>query len=183
MEITAWLARQLLDLDGSEELGLALDELAAGLATAVPSLLTVSLVLVHQDVPVPLTVRAESEPDAAVLASLAVEVAGEAGSLLILQAAEQGAFLLLRDELAGSPSSRTPEPQVDQHLTPAGPPGPALTAARADLAAVNRAVGVLLDRGVLPEAALAELRRRAEVAGITVGAAGRALLADLDPAG
>ena len=135
MELTAWLARQLLDLDdGSDELGLALGELATGLATAVPSLLTVSLVLVHQGVPVPVTVTAEPHPEAAVLASLAVELAGEAGSMLILRAAEPGAFLLLQAELAGASSGWTPEPQVDQHLSPTGPPEPALTAARADLA-------------------------------------------------
>ncbi len=73
-----------------------------------------------------------------------------------------------------------PASQVDQHLWPAGPLGPALSAARADLAAVDRAAGVLLERGMPAEAALADLRRRAELAGTSIAAAGRALLAELN---
>ena len=183
MELTTALAQQLQDLDRSGHLGPALGQLAAGLAVAVPSLLTVSLVLDHQGVQVPVSITAEPDLDAVVRASLAVQLAGEAGSMLILQAAEQGAFLLLRDELAGLPSPQVPAPQVDQHLAPTVPPGPALTWARTELAAVDRAVGVLLDRGMLPALALADLRRRAELAGTTLGGAGRALLAEADRQG
>jgi hypothetical protein len=182
MELTASLARQLRDLHRSEDFALALGELAAGLATAVPSLVTVSLVVLHQGVPVPVIVKAEPDGGPVVLASLAVELAGRAGCLLILQAAETGAFLLLRDELVTSPAGQATAPQVDQHLSPTPPPGQALTSARARLAAVDRAVGVLLDRGLLPEAALEELRRRAEIAGTELVAAAHALLAELDPA-
>ena len=183
MELTASLARQLLELDGSKQFGLALGELTAGLARAVPSLVTVSLVLVHQGVQVPFTVSAEPDARAVVVASLAVELAGKAGHLLILQATEQGAFLLLQDEIAALLSAQAPAPQVDQHLTTTAPPGPALTSARAELTAIDHAVGVLLDRGMLQTAALEELRRRAARAGTTIGGAGRALLAEPDERG
>ena len=122
MELTASPVRQLQQLDGDERLGPGLARLAAGLATAVPSLRTVSLLVVHHSVPVTITVRSEAGAGAAVLASLAVELTGEAGSLLILQAGEQGAFLLLQHELAALPLSHGPTPQVHRHRAVPGHP-------------------------------------------------------------
>lgn len=181
IELATSLAQQLQDLDDSQDLGQALHRLGGDLTTAVPSLLTVSLIVVHRGVPVPITIATGRHTGAAVLASLAVDLAGTAGSRtqLILRAGNRGAFLLLRDELAALPAPRRPAVQVDQHLSPAAPPGPALASARADLAAIDRAIGVLLDRGLPPEAARADLRRRAELAGTSVAAAGHAILAEL----
>lgn len=59
--------------------------------------------------------------------------------------------------------------------------GEGLAASLGDLSAVNQGIGVLLDRGLPPEAARRELQRRADDADTTIGDASRSLLANLAP--
>jgi hypothetical protein len=187
VDITESLAEQLRILGGDPDRG---DRLAAGLsqlgrdlAVAVPSCLAIGIILVRLGGEITVSAVARAADSAAVLASLAVPLsAGEPGDILVLRAGEAGAFLLLADDLDGllGPGHRPID--VDRHLSlpPIGT-GESLAAALADLRAVNQGIGVLLDRGLPPEAAHWELQRRAHDANTTVGDASRVLLASLPP--
>jgi hypothetical protein len=176
------------DDDRGEAFVTGLDQLGADLAGVVPSLLAVSLTLVRfgHDVVVP--VLASNASTTEVSASLAVPLsAGELGDVLVLFAAEPGAFLLLAHDLAGlvGPGDRSLE--VDRHLPAAATASPTRSAASFALALsemedINQAIGALVDQGVPgPQAALDELAGRAAVAGSTIATVSRRLLADLWP--
>jgi hypothetical protein len=187
VDITESLAEQLRILGGDPDRG---DRLAAGLsqlgrdlAVAVPSCLAVSIILVRLGGEITVSALAPAADSAAVLASLAVPLsAGEPGDSLVLRAGEAGAFLLLADDLDGLLGAGHPPIDVDRHLSvpPIGT-GASLAAGLADLRAVNQGTGVLIDRGLPPEAAHRELQRRAHDANTSVGVASRALLASLSP--
>jgi hypothetical protein len=163
------------------------DRLAAGLsrlgrdvAAAVPSCLTVSIILTHPDGEISITTTAIAGPVAA-LASLAVPLPGaEPAGLLVLRAAAAGAFLPLADDLDLLLGPGHRHVDVDGHLTSTPEQADASFAASpTDLRMVSQAVGVLIDRGLPPEAARRELQRRADAAGVAVAAVSRALLAAL----
>jgi hypothetical protein len=119
-----------------------------------------------------------------VLASLAVPLPGVGpAGVLVLRAAAAGAFLLLADDLDLLLEPGHPPIDIDEHLTwPPAPTSASFSAALADLHVVDQAVGVLIDRGLPPEAARRELRRQADAADTTVAAVSRTLLAALPPA-
>ena len=187
MDAAAALAQHLQGLSGDpargDWLAVGLSRLGADLTVAVPSLLAVSFLLVGCGGEIPVSIPAGAADTAAVLASLAVPLsAAEHGDMLLLRAGEEGAFLLLADDLDGLLGHGHPPIEVDGHLSwPAIMTGEGLAASLGDLSAVNQGIGVLLDRGLPPEAARRELQRRADDADTTIGDAGRSLLANLAP--
>jgi hypothetical protein len=178
MRITAAVAEQLLLLHGDPDLGgdfaTALDRLGRDVVRAVPSCFAVTIT--HAGLGGEISVSITGGP-AAVLASLAVPLsAGHAGDLVVLRAGEAGAFLLLSDDLL-RPDHHLPV-QLDEHLTwPAAANGESLGASLADLSAIDQAIGVLVGRGLPPEAAHRELWRRVGEANTTLAAVSRAVLA------
>lgn len=71
---------------------------------------------------------------------------------------------------------------LDRHLGPLPDGNDAALAARlGDLRVVDQAVGVLIDRGWLPDQAHRQLRRLAAAQQLEVPALARALIADLRP--
>ena len=124
-----------------------------------------------------ISVSTTAAAPAAVLASLAVPLsAGSSGGLLILRAGEAGAFLLLADDLDGLLGPGHPPIELDEHLAwPAAANAESLGASLADLSVVDQAIGVLVDRGLPPEAAHRELWRRVGEADTTVAAVSRAV--------
>jgi hypothetical protein len=187
VDAVAALSQHLRVLSGNPERGdrlmAGMSQLAADLTVAVPSLLAVSIVLVRCGGEVPVSIRAGAADSAAVLASLAVPLpAAEPADVLVLRAGEAGAFLLLADDLDGMLGPGQPPIEVDRHLSwPSALTGESLAASLADLAAVDQGIGVLLARGLPPEAGRRELQRRADDAGVAIGAASRSLLESLAP--
>lgn len=190
MQLAPSLARQLrlLGSDAGDGLDLAggLVRLSGDLQRAVPSLSAVLLVVTRLDVRVPIAVVAPRAAASPPRASLAVPLPGAAGAaaqdhgLLVLQAEEPGAFLLLVDQLGTGAGRAGPQPELDQHLDVViGPTGDALAAALADLSSAEQALGVLIGRGMVAPDAADELRRQARAAGISVSQAGRLLLQGL----
>jgi hypothetical protein len=163
------------DPDRGDAFAAALGRLGRDVRLAVPSTLAVTIALGRTEVGVSATEPA-TEP-APVLASLAVPLSGRpGGGRLILRAAAAGAYLLLADDLGGLLGPGHPPIETDRHLSW---PAPGRAGSVADRGAVDRAVGVLVDRGLPPAAARRELRRRAAAAGSTVAAVSRDLLAAL----
>jgi hypothetical protein len=184
VRITAAVAEQLLLLheDLAGDLAAALDRLGRDVAVAVPSCLTVSIALARPDDEISVSTTAGAAEPAAVLASLAVPLsAGPLGDLLILRAAEAGAFLLLADDLDGLLGPGHPPIELDKHLSgPLAASNESVAASVADLRVADQAVGVLVDGGLLPEAARRELGRRASDADTSVAAVSRELLGALE---
>ncbi|MDQ2751226.1 MAG: hypothetical protein ABI775_00230 [Pseudonocardiales bacterium] len=125
-------------------------------------------------------------PDASAGTSLRIPldaVAGsQTGSTLVLYAATPGAFVDLAADLAWVLEVKPTLLVLDQHL--ALPTPTAGVAGLREHATINRAIGALIESGLPPELARAELRRRAAVDGGDVPtAAGRILdgLARTDP--
>lgn len=159
-----------------------LDPLVREVAAQVASLVAVSLLLT---LPAGRIVVGLLAPDSRstprpVLASLAVPLRHpRVAALLVLQAADAGAFLLLVDGLherlgAGRALG------LDQHLdVPVDVTGRALRDGLDDLRPVDQAVGALIEQGRSAQEAHRELRRRAEAAQTEVPALARTLLAGL----
>ena len=181
MRITAAVAEQLLILQGDPDLGddlaAALDRLGRDVVRAVPSCLAVTITHAGLGGEISVSITAGR---AAVLASLAVPLSAvAAGDLLILRAREAGAFLLLADDLGVllGPDHH-PAVRLDEHLTwPTAANGESLGASLADLSVIDQAIGVLVDRGLPPEAAHHELWRRVGETNTTIAAVSRAVLA------
>lgn len=114
-------------------------------------------------------------------ASLAVRLNTAAGNaVLLLQAADPGAFVLLANDLAAQRDPDALPLQVDQHLIPITALGSGRLAAElADLRAIEQAVGAMIDQGWLPEQARQELHDRAYYARTAAPAVARQLLAAL----
>lgn len=156
-----------------------LEALADQIGAAVPSWSSVSISLRHREARTEFVIVDPGQERVTALASLTVSLLGASGGdELTLRAGEAGAFLLLADDLAGGLGPDVVKIALDRHLD-APPRAPALAAANADLSDVEQAVGALLDRGLLPEPARAELARRAQHGGISIAAAARTLLASL----
>jgi hypothetical protein len=163
MRITATVTEQLRllqgDLPRAGDFAAALSQLSRDVAVAVPSCLAVTITLARLGREI--SVSTVAAP-AVVLASLAVPLSAVfPGGLLILRAGEAGAFLLLADDLDGLLGPGHPPIDLDEHLAwPGAANATSLGASLADLSAVDRAIGVLIDRGLPPEAAHRELGRR-----------------------
>lgn len=179
MRITAAVAEQLLLLHGDPDRGhnfeAALSRLGRDVVLAVPSCLAVTITLARLEGEI--SVSTVAAP-AAVLASLAVPLSAGSAALLILRAGEAGAFLLLADDLDGLLGPGQPPIDLDEHLAwPGAANAEPLGASLADLSAVDQAIGLLIDRGLPPDAAHRELRRRVGEGDTTIADVGRALLA------
>lgn len=184
MKATAAIARQLRllcdDFDDADRLATGLTELGADLAAVVPSCVSVSIWAGVAGSDVPVRIGIHSAAAAPVLASLAVPRSlSEPGDMVLLQASEAGAFLLLADDLRVRLDPRLAL-RIDEHLnveieSAAGE----WKSSMDDLSAVNRAVGVLIERGLLPADAYVELSRRAQQDGMGLAAASRSLLESL----
>lgn len=159
-DLSAVLQDVLGDLAPAGALAQTLTRLVGAVTLSVPSCSSVTLALadVGGEVDVSskgLGVRA--------LASLALPLTGlPGGDVLVLRADTSGAFLLLALDLTERVGADAAPVLVDKHLVP----WPALS--RAELVArvsdardIDQAVGALLDRGLPPDAARAELHRRA----------------------
>lgn len=183
MRIPAPVGEQLLFLPKSFAQGgyiaEALTRLGRDVALAVPSTVAVTIVVARAEGEI--NVNTLAQP-ATVLASFAVPLyAGAATAVLILRASTAGAYLLLADDLAGplGPDHRSAE--VDAHLSWPDLVSESLADSLAELASIDRAIGLLFDQGSLPEEALDELARRARVTGATVATVSRELLVSLQP--
>jgi hypothetical protein len=159
----------------------AAGRLTADLRRAVPSLLSVQLVLPRWSGDLAVTVGpAPAHGRRRARASMTVPLSGTAPTVLVARAARAGAFVLLADDLAGqrSPVPGDRELVLDEHrqapwlLSPA-----ALDAALDAASAADRAVGVLIARGLTTEQARGALQREARQAGLPLAVVAAELLA------
>jgi len=184
VEITAALAEQLHALSDEPAVGTSLtaglSALGQDVLEAVPSCLTVTLLLGRLGATVPVSL-ATTTAYLPALASLAVPLAVQDErdtATLILRAGEAGAFLLLADDLSARLDADRPSLQLDRHLAVAAiDPGELVASSLADSSAVHWALGVLIAQGYPPEDARRELQRQASGAGVTLPGAARRLLA------
>ncbi len=179
MKVTTAIARQLqlLDVGDADALVTRLTDLGTSLSAAVPSCISVSVSMSVVGSALPVTLGMCSEVVGPVLASLAVSRSvSEPGDIVLFQASEAGAFLLLADDLRAL-LDPTLLVRIDEHLDlEVDPTARGLARSLEDLSAVNRAVGVLIERGLLPADAHAELSRRAQQDDKDIAGAARALL-------
>jgi hypothetical protein len=173
VEIPAVLAADLnalaTALDGSgSELEQLLGALVDDLRVAVDSYLGLMLTMVLDERPLTLVTMVwpdELAQPGAVGSSVSMSLAGlpdaGSGSELVLYAAEPGAFVDLAADVAfalGQPLSTI---VFDAHLRPPAPSGG--ISGLAELMRLNRAVGILINRGFTAEGAQLELHRRARI--------------------
>lgn len=156
---------------------------------AIPECIGVSLLISGSTPDITVSAFAPAQPRGPIRASLAVSLPRPPGSsrpraLLILYAVRPAVFSLVAPELLALLGLGARHITVDGHLAAPDPAAQraALTQRLQERGAVDRALGVLLDRGMVREEGLAELRRLADVGGIGIVSAARALLGGLGPA-
>jgi hypothetical protein len=176
VEIPAALAAQLTVLDDAldgpaADLEVRLRALAAALAVAVPSLIAISVTTPVAGEEVTLHLAVPGGPQVA--ASLVLPL--PAGTSLALYAATPGALADLAADLTRALGLPRGSAVLDGDLS--APVVPSGVAGLADLSVINRAIGVLIDRGHPASTARAELRRRAAGAGESLLAAAQRLVA------
>ena len=175
MDVPPTLAEQLHVLTAG------LGRLGREVVAVVPSCVAVSIAARRLGVDVVITVPAGGTGRVhrarEVFASLALPFPPAGfGLVLVLQASEPRAFERLADNLAALRGSGQPPPVLDAHLGALSSSWDGVADSFADLRLLDRAIGVLIDQGRPPEAAEAELHRRAADAGLTVAAAAHVLL-------
>lgn len=180
MEIPAALAAQLTALadaldDPAVDLEGRLRALAAALAVAVPSLTGLSVTTPVAGEEVTLQVAVPGSPQVA--ASLVLPL--PAGTSLALYAATPGALTDLAADLTRALGLPSGTAVLDRHL--GAPVATSGVAGLAGLSVINRAIGVLIDRGHPARTARAELRCRAAEAGESLLVAAERLLAGIPP--
>lgn len=153
-------------LDG-EVLQAPLTSLAAELRTAVPSYRGLQVTIVDSGQPVALTDLLRFDGDGAVGTSLRVPLpllghAYEGGSRVVFYGGTAGAFVDLAADLGHVLKTSTIILDVD---LPRTPPISGLTGL-AELSAINRALGIMIDRGYQPDHAHETLRQGATAAGV-----------------
>jgi hypothetical protein len=140
------------------------------IAVVVPSFVGLSMTLVVEGQPVTLTSMGEEATTVAIGSSLALPLSLTSGlaegSSLVCYATAPGAFVDLAADLGYALSASDGEVLLDQHLTPASTRSG--IAGVEELSLVNRALGVLIGRGLTPEDAHDQLRRRADATGLQV---------------
>lgn len=167
--LSADLKNMLLVLDLPDlDIEKSLLALRCDVQLSVPSFVGLSMMLIVQGQPVTLTSIVEAEPPA-VGASLrlpmALTSAVPQGSL-VLYATTPGAFVDLAADLRYALSAAAGEVALDQDLTlPTRESG--ITGV-AELSMINRAIGLLMGRGLTPELAMAHLQRQADQAQIQI---------------
>ncbi|HEY4991337.1 MAG TPA: hypothetical protein VII33_04565, partial [Nakamurella sp.] len=169
MQFPYALSRQLAALtDSVDEPGTDLQAVLVGLAddlmAAVPSFLGLRMTLRLVGCPITVTTIAPG-PAAAAGASLQFPLDQLAGAgpdgTVVLYAAQAGAFVDLAADTRRA-HRLDGRAVVDGHLTTTdnpGAPGPPGVSGFDELSVVNRAIGLLIDRGRLPDEAHEELLR------------------------
>jgi hypothetical protein len=153
---------------------------AADTQRAVDSYLGLTMTLIIDGYPITLT--AIDPDDIATSLRLPLDVLGDAepGSVLVLYAARPGALIDLAADLSFvlglSPNTIT----LDDDLTPSND-NPAGLQGLAEMVQVNQAIGILIERGHLPDSARTELRRLAHHAQTTLHAAAQQLIHTTQP--
>ncbi len=130
---------------------------------AVPSFVGLSMTLMVHGHPVTLTSMDENTFTAiasSLQLPLALTAAVATGSRLVLYAATPGAFVDLAADLSFALAAPDGEVAVDEDLRPCTMQS-GLTGI-AELSIINRAIGLLMGRGLTPEAAQSHLQRRAD---------------------
>jgi hypothetical protein len=161
------------------DLQTALHAVGLSVAATTGSFLGLTMTMLADGLPYSFTVwNAPGDADT-VAASLLVPLPAPVGdgSTLVLYASAAGAFVDLSADLAFALGLDLDSVRVNQHLTP---PDAGEAAGLADLGRVNQAVGVLIDRGLLPHAARDELRRLAG-AGADLGTVAQHVLDSVTP--
>ncbi|MDQ6648631.1 MAG: hypothetical protein M3Z02_00690 [Actinomycetota bacterium] len=183
--------RRLATASGDEDaLSSDLDELLALVQRSVPSCVAVSVTMGGADARLTFTAVAQPADLRAVRASLYLRLPGgragvseAARPVLLVHASSARAFDQMTVDLLALLDIDPSRATVDGHL---GPPAAADTDTTGnrldDVSAVNRALGVLLDRGLLPSDGQAELARLARAGDSSVPAAACRLLAALSEA-
>jgi hypothetical protein len=180
VEISAALAADLkaltevLDIPGVD-LAALLESFSTDTGRAIDSYLGLRMTLVIDGLPVTFTLMESTTAATSLRVPLNRLGVAEAGSVLMLYASNPGAFVDLAADLSFALGLRPDTLILDDDLRLAGP-------ARGvdglvELAQVNQAIGILIDRGHRPAAARAELRRLADHAETTVHTAARQLIA------
>lgn len=166
-------------------LGLAVD--------AVPTCLGLSLTVYRGAVPISMTLLVPGSSRSPVRASLRIELprprrqaepepAVGGGAALVVYAGASGALERLGQDVGALLEMDPRRVAVDEHLAlPSTSGGDDPARGFRDASDVDRALGVLLDRGYLTSDGTAELRRRADMGGTDVPTAARQLLADVAP--
>jgi hypothetical protein len=169
--------------DVLDEPGVDLEQLLRTLAVdaqrAVDSYLGLAMTLIIDGYPITLT--AIDAVDIATSLRLPLDVLGDAdpGSVLVLYAAKPGAFVDLAADFSFALGLSPGIVALDDDLTPTNV-SPGLIGL-AELAQVNQAIGILIERGHLPDGARAELHRLADRGHTTVAAAARQVISITRP--
>lgn len=187
------LRQLVVDLDATgQDLTAVLVELTRSLTAAVPTYAGLRLTLDLDGSSVTLTTLDPAELESLVtsLRWWLTPIGGAQEAHLTLYAYRAGALVDLAADIAWVAQQRTPdlldppesgfEVHLDQHLPPPVV-APGLDGLER-LSVLNRAAGILIDRGVPAEQALAELSRRAAASGLEVHLHARAMLDGESPA-
>jgi hypothetical protein len=152
------------------DLAVQLQQLGDSCALAVGSYLGISITLVVDEVPVTVTILEDfldpSEIGTSLMIPLTVLGDHGPGSQIVLYAATAGAFVDLAADLSYASGAGPDVAQLDQHLRP--PDHAAEVTGLTALRLQNQAIGILIDRGDEADVALARLRRRALLEGISI---------------
>ena len=188
MDATTGLLNQLRALaqnarqDGSA-LAASLTALEGSLGEAVPSYLGLQLTLTQNGYPVVLTAGSAASAAATSmrLPLVVISDGGQEGSQIVFFATRPGAFVDLDADLRHALGSTDPAVVLDADVPPmrhaVGLSG------GAELGQINRAVGVLIERGTDPDEAHDALRRDASAAGLQPHAYALEVLRDVGPPG
>jgi hypothetical protein len=174
----------LLDEPGTD-LEALLQALSADTRQAVDSYLGLTMTLVIDGYPITLTTV---EPvEVATSLRLPLSALGDTGlrGALVFYAGKPGAFVDLAADLSFALGLGPEVVTFDEDLTPISPPAGLTGLIGLDeMSQVNQAIGVLIERGHLPDSARTELHRLADLAQTSLHAAARQLIraAQLQPA-
>ena len=190
MELSAGLAADLARLtDALDDPGTDLADLVGSLhdafVVAVPS--AVGLAFTIRASPAEVTVSTLDGAATAVATSLQVPLGSwtdlEPGSAVIFYAATTGALVDLGADLGWLLNLRA-DVVLDGHLRPTHPHE--VTSGLAEMSVIQQALGVLIDRGMTPQAGRDELEHLARESGTTVHAVAAQVIRNCptaDPAG
>lgn len=173
--------RRLCDTGDIDDADIAalLTALGAEARATIDSFAGITFVLMTDGHPIRFTAfeagMTEADVVTSVMLPLAALAATEAGSMLIIYAARPGALVDLAADAAVALGITPDSVSLDRHLP--GPGELSGPSGLADALVMNQAIGVLLDRGLLPATARLEVHRLAWMSAITLGEASSALIA------
>jgi hypothetical protein len=179
MEIPAALAADLKALtDALDEPGTDLETLlrtlAADARNAVDSFRGLTMTLIIDGYPITLTTMDPVDVGASLRLPLKALCDVEPGSELLLYADKPGAFVDLAADLSYALRLTPDVVTLDDDLNPAS--DPTRLNGLTEMSSVNQAIGILIDRGHLPDSARTELDRLAHQAQTTLHAAAQQLI-------